>query len=92
MRFARRAARLEYWLITGAVCAAVGFAVVASIAARWIGSDFGALDAMREQIAGFTLIVLGVNIAFGGFLLSIIAGAKARFQHDKIEYRDGTAD
>ena len=92
MRFARRAARLEYWLITGGVSAGVGFAVVASIAARWIGSDFGALDAMREQIAGFTLIVLGVNIAFGGFLLSIIAGAKARFQHDKIEYRDGTAD
>jgi hypothetical protein len=53
--------------------------IIGLVVARWIASDFGTLNAIREFSTGFTLLVLGVQAFFGGFLLSIIRGARARF-------------
>ncbi len=46
----------------------------AAITLGWIGSGFASLDAMRDLIATFSAIVIGVQIAFTGCLLSIVPG------------------
>src|SRR5687768_4598489 len=71
--------QLEYWMIAGALLGLSGLLVIAGVVIRWIGSGFGALDAIREFSTGFTLLVLGIQAFFGGFLLSIIVGARAKF-------------
>jgi hypothetical protein len=66
-------------MIAGAVLGLTGLLVIGLVVARWAGSGFGALNAIREFSTGFTLLVLGIQAFFGGFLLSIICGARARF-------------
>lgn len=78
MRRALVATRLEYWLLAGAALVLVGLAVLGMVVARWAGEGFGALAALREMVAGFTAIVLGVQAFFGGFLLAIVAGNSGR--------------
>lgn len=75
----RKLTQLEYWMIAGALLGLSGSMVIAGVVARWAGSGFGALDAIRELSTGFTLLVLGIQAFFGGFLLSIISGARAKF-------------
>jgi hypothetical protein len=75
----RKLTQLEYWMIAGASLGLSGFLVIAGVVAKWAGSGFGALDAIREFSTGCTLLVLAVQAFFGGFLLSIIAGARAKF-------------
>jgi glycosyltransferase involved in cell wall biosynthesis len=70
--------QLECWMIAGAVLGLTGLTIIGFVVARWAGSDFGALNAIREFSTGFTLLVLGIQAFFGGFLLSIIRGARAR--------------
>jgi len=71
--------QLEYWMVAGALLGLSGLLVIAGVVARWAGSGFGALDAMRELSTGCTMLVLAVQAFFGGFLLSIIAGARGKF-------------
>ena len=51
-----------------------GMVWAAAITAGWIGADYGSLDAVRDLIAAFTLIVIGMQVSFTGFLLSIVTG------------------
>lgn len=69
--------RLIYWLVAGLGLMGVGLIWAAVIAGGWLQSA-GELAQMRPMIAAFTLIVIGVQMFFGGFLLSIIAGNKSR--------------
>ncbi|MEZ5831913.1 MAG: glycosyltransferase family 2 protein [Dongiaceae bacterium] len=71
--------QLECWMIAGALLGLAGLTIIGIVVARWAGSDFGALNAIREFSTGFTLLVLGIQAFFGGFLLSIINGARAKF-------------
>lgn len=80
---ALRLARLEYWMIAGAVLAAAGFVWFAVVIAGWRAGGYGPLSAIREVSAAFTLAILGVQSFFGGFLLSIIAGNRSRFARDE---------
>jgi Glycosyl transferase family 2 len=75
----RTLTQLEYWMVAGGLLGLSGFLVIAGVVARWAGSGFGALDAMRELSTGCTMLVLAVQAFFGGFLLSIIAGARGKF-------------
>ena len=75
----RNLVQLEYWMIAGALLGLSGLLVISGVVVRWVGSDFGMLNAIREFSTGFTLLVLGIQAFFGGFLLSIIAGARAKF-------------
>ncbi len=65
---------LHHWLLGGLGIAGAGATWAMWITAGWAASDFGNLDAMRSLISAFTAIVIGVQIAFSGFLLSIVNG------------------
>jgi hypothetical protein len=65
---------LHHWILGGLAVSFAGVVWVAAITAGWIGTDFGSLDAVRDMIAAFTAIVIGVQVMFTGFLLSIVSG------------------
>ena len=69
-----KVSKLKHWLVAGLVSMTAGFAWAAAITMGWIGSDFASLDAIRDLIAAFTAIVVGVQLASTGFLLSIVTG------------------
>ena len=69
---------LGNWLLGGSAIAGAGLVWVAAIAAGWIRSDFGSLNEMRDLLAAVTCIVVGMQAALGGFLLSIVAGNRMR--------------
>jgi glycosyltransferase involved in cell wall biosynthesis len=64
--------RLEHGLLLGGVVAFVGFVAAAIILVRWAVDDFGALSQVNLAILSVTTIVIGVQIFFSSFLLSII--------------------
>ncbi|HEV3035010.1 MAG TPA: glycosyltransferase family 2 protein [Solirubrobacteraceae bacterium] len=69
---ARARLRLEHGLLAGSTVALIGAAMLMVIVAEWIGRGFGSLS--QEQLAIFaaTLFVLGIQIVFSSFLLSIL--------------------
>lgn len=73
------ALRMEHWMICGTAFALIGALWAGVITWGWAASGFGPLDAARELGAAFMLIVLGVQAFFGGFLLAILGGVKAKF-------------
>ena len=75
-----RAARLEFWLIAGTALGAAGGIWAGIIVSGWAVSGFGALSALRDLTAAMMLLVIGAQVFFGGFLLSIIAGNRARLE------------
>jgi glycosyltransferase involved in cell wall biosynthesis len=64
--------RLEHGLLLGSIVALVGFALIAMIVLDWVARGFGSLSEERIAIAAATLMVLGVQIIFSSFLLSIL--------------------
>ena len=70
---ARRRVRLEHGLILGGGVTLAGLAVGAGIVAAWIAHGFGSLGEERLAILAATLAILGIQIFFVSFLLSIIA-------------------
>ena len=64
--------RLEHGLMAGAFIALVGFAMSLSVLVIWIHRGFGELREEKLAVAGLTLIVLGVQVIFGSFFLSIL--------------------
>jgi hypothetical protein len=64
--------RLEQGLMLGGAVALLGVAMVAVVMVEWIQSGFGSLVQERVAIAAATLVVLGMQIAFTSFLLSIL--------------------
>lgn len=69
-----RASKLKHWLFAGTGAFGAGIIWAAAITLGWIGTDFGSLDAIRDFIAAFTIMVIGVQLTFTGFLLSIVTG------------------
>ena len=69
---ARDRFRLEHGLLVGGALTIAGLTTAAVIVARWIDRGLGALG--EEQLAVFatTLIVVGIQIFFSSFLLSIL--------------------
>ncbi|MEO0831539.1 MAG: glycosyltransferase family 2 protein, partial [Pseudomonadota bacterium] len=70
--------RLQYWMAAGMALLLVGLAWAASITGGWIRSNAGPLDEVRALLAAATFIILGSQVFFGGFLLSIISGNRSR--------------
>ena len=64
--------RLEHGLLLGGAIAFCGFAVIGVIVGIWINRGFGSLSDERAAVAGATLIIVGVQIFFSSFLLSIL--------------------
>ena len=64
--------RLEHGLVLGGLIGLIGLVMLAVIVVDWIASGAGALSQERTAILGVTLIVIGVQVFFASFLLSIL--------------------
>jgi glycosyltransferase involved in cell wall biosynthesis len=70
--------RLEHGLVLGGSIALAGFAVAAVIAAMWIERGFGGLSEERLAVLAATLVIVGIQIFFSSFLLSILGLRRRR--------------
>jgi glycosyltransferase involved in cell wall biosynthesis len=64
--------RLEHGLMLGGSIATVGTAILAGITLEWVRRGFGSLAQERLAILAATLLVLGIQVVFASFLLSIL--------------------
>jgi glycosyltransferase involved in cell wall biosynthesis len=70
--------RLEHGLLLGGGIALVGFLIGAFIVIDWIDRGFGALAEERLAVLAATLIIVGIQIFFSSFLLSILGLRRRR--------------
>lgn len=70
-RLSRRC-RLEHGLLLGGLLVLLGVAALVVIAIEWVEHGFGSLAYEHLAILAATLLVMGVQIVFGSFLLSIL--------------------
>jgi glycosyltransferase involved in cell wall biosynthesis len=70
-RWGRRI-RLEHGLLLGLTFMAAGLAVGGVVVAHWIGRGLGSLADERITILAATLIIVGVQVFFTAFLLSLL--------------------
>ncbi len=64
--------RLEHGLLLGGLFALVGFVSGAVIFGTWIARGFGSLSDERLAIVAASLLIVGIQIFFSSFLLSIL--------------------
>lgn len=70
---------LERSLLVGGLSFAAGFTILLGVAGGWASAGFGFLNRLPELTLATVLMTVGVQHAFGGFLLSIIAGNQSEF-------------
>jgi glycosyltransferase involved in cell wall biosynthesis len=68
----RQRFRLEDGLVLGTAVAGIGVLAAAVIVGRWIADGAGALSEERLAILAATLIIIGIQVFFSSFLLSIL--------------------
>ena len=64
--------RLEHGLLLGATLTLAGLGIATVIVATWIDRGFGQLSEEQLAVLAATLIILGVQVFFSSFLLSIL--------------------
>ena len=64
--------RLEHGLLLGGVFALVGLVMGGVIVATWIAHGFGSLADEHLAVIAATLLIVGIQIFFSSFLLSIL--------------------
>jgi glycosyltransferase involved in cell wall biosynthesis len=64
--------KLEHGLLAGALVMLVGLVVVGVIVVQWGQQGFGELSEERLAVLAATLMIVGIQVFFGSFLLSII--------------------
>jgi hypothetical protein len=70
--------KLEHGLLLGGVVVLAGIGVGAVILGIWIDRGFGALAEERLAVLAATLVIVGIQIFFSSFLLSIIGLRRRR--------------
>ncbi len=68
----RRRFRLEHGLLAGGVVILAGFALAAVIVGTWLERGFGQLSEERLAVLAAALLIVGIQIFFTSFLLSIL--------------------
>jgi ABC-type cobalamin transport system permease subunit len=63
---------LEHGLLAGGVVALAGVVLAVGIVVTWVQRGFGQLSEERLAVAAAALIIIGVQIFFSSFLLSIL--------------------
>ncbi len=69
--------RLEHGLLLGGAFIGLGLIVAAFVVGVWIDRGFGALSEERLAIVAATLVIVGIQIFFSSFLLSILGLRRA---------------
>jgi hypothetical protein len=69
---------LEHGLALGGAIGFAGFVIGAVIVGTWIGRGFGELSETRLALIAATLMIVGVQIVFSSFLLSILGLRRPR--------------
>jgi glycosyltransferase involved in cell wall biosynthesis len=64
--------RLEHGLLLGAAIGLAGLAIAGVIVGIWINRGFGELSEERLAVLAATLIIIGIQVFFSSFLLSIL--------------------
>jgi glycosyltransferase involved in cell wall biosynthesis len=64
--------RLEHGLVLGGAVLLAGLAIAAVIVIQWINRGLGQLSEERYAVLGAALIIIGLQIFFSSFLLSIL--------------------
>jgi glycosyltransferase involved in cell wall biosynthesis len=70
--------RLEHGLLLGGAVTIAGFVIGAVIVIDWINHGFGPLSEERLAVLAATLIIVGIQIFFSSFLLSILGLRRRR--------------
>jgi glycosyltransferase involved in cell wall biosynthesis len=70
--------RLEHGLLLGGAILLAGLAMCATIVGIWIDRGFGRLSEERLAVLGATLVIIGVQVFFSSFLLSILGLRRTR--------------
>jgi hypothetical protein len=65
--------RLEHGLLAGGGVLLLGAVLLGVIALSWASGGFGSLGQERLVIFAATLVIVGVQIVFSSFLVSILA-------------------
>lgn len=63
---------LERAIILGAILFLIGIIIGISVVLNWINADFGMLNEFGKSVFALTVIILGIQIIFSGFMLSIL--------------------
>ena len=69
--------RLEHGLLLGGLVTFAGILVVAAIVIIWAQRGFGELSEQRLAVLAATLVIVGVQVFFSSFLLSILGLRRA---------------
>jgi hypothetical protein len=64
--------KLEHGLLLGGAILACGLAITAAIVALWLERGLGNLGEERLAVAAATLVIVGIQVFFSSFLLSIL--------------------
>ncbi|HET6549788.1 MAG TPA: glycosyltransferase family 2 protein, partial [Solirubrobacter sp.] len=70
--------RLEHGLLLGAVTLLVGIVVAVTIVVIWINRGFGQLSEERLAVLAAALVIVGLQVFFTSFLLSILGLRRRR--------------
>jgi glycosyltransferase involved in cell wall biosynthesis len=70
--------RLEHGLLLGGAFMLIGLVMGAIILASWISHGFGSLSYERLAVVAASLIIVGIQIFFSSFLLSILGLRRVR--------------
>jgi glycosyltransferase involved in cell wall biosynthesis len=70
--------KLEHGLLVGGVVTFAGLVMAAVIAGIWVDRGFGALSEERLAVLAAALIIVGIQIFFSSFLISIIGLRRRR--------------
>jgi hypothetical protein len=70
--------RLEHGLLVGGAITLAGLAIAAGIVITWANRGFGELSETRLAVMAATLVIVGVQVVFSSFLISILGLRRQR--------------
>jgi hypothetical protein len=70
--------RLEHGLMLGGAIMAAGLVMAAVIVGTWVERGFGQLSEERLAVIAATLLIVGLQVFFSSFLLSILGLRRRR--------------
>ncbi len=70
--------RLEHGLMLGGAFITAGLVILGSIVVTWADQGFGALAQARPAVLGVTFLIVGIQVFFSSFLLSILGLRRRR--------------